>query len=78
VPPADRLDQSDGARNRARRVFLEAEGEREVEEDLGVGRALDLGVEGGIDLEHEVALASSRAEPAGASIPGRARRPSPT
>ena len=37
------LDDPDGPRHRAQRVVLEAVGEGEVEEQLGVGRALDLG-----------------------------------
>ena len=38
VARAGRLDEADGARDRRGRVVLEAVGEREVEEHLGVGR----------------------------------------
>ena len=56
VALAGRLDEADRARDRVGRIVLEAVGEREVEEHLGVGRPLDLGVERRIDLEREVAL----------------------
>ena len=38
-----RLDEPDGPRDGRRRVVGQAEGERQVEQDLGVGAALDLG-----------------------------------
>ena len=52
----DLLDEADRALDRSRRIVLEAEREREEEQHLGVGRALDQGIERGIDCEHEVAL----------------------
>ncbi len=56
VAVADVLDQADRGLDGGRRVVLEPEREREVEEHLRVGRALDLPVERGVDGEHEVAL----------------------
>ena len=56
VRAAGRLDEADHALHRARRVVLEAESEREVEQHLRVGRALDLGVERRVDREREIAL----------------------
>ena len=43
APRARRLDQADRLLERPDRVVLEPERQREVEDDLGVGRALDLG-----------------------------------
>jgi hypothetical protein len=54
-PPAC-LDEPDGARDRVRRVVGQAEGERQVEQDLGVGLALDLGKQRFVDREHQVPL----------------------
>jgi hypothetical protein len=42
LPPAC-LDEPDGARDSVRRIIGQAEGERQVEQDLGVSLALDLG-----------------------------------
>ena len=50
------LDEPDRLGDRARRIVLEPEGEREVEEGLGIGRALDLREERGIDGDLKVAL----------------------
>ena len=52
----DRFDEPDRVLDRGRRVVLQAEGQREVEQHLGVGLALDLRVERRVDREHEVAL----------------------
>ena len=56
VRATDVLDQPDRALDGAGRVVLEPERECEEEEDLGVGRALDVRVQLGIDGEHELAL----------------------
>src|SRR4029078_1739797 len=56
VATADLLHEADRALDRSRRVLLETEGEREIEEHLGVGRALDQRIECRADLEHEITL----------------------
>jgi hypothetical protein len=55
APPA-RLHKPDRACYRSRRILLQAEGKRQVEQHLGVGGALDLRVQGLVDREHQVAL----------------------
>ena len=50
----DVFDEPDCALDRGRRVVLEAEREREVEQHLGVGLALDRRVERRVDGENEV------------------------
>src|SRR5689334_12946185 len=52
----DLLDDPDRALHRGRRVLLQPQGEGEVEEDLRVRGPLDLGVQVGVDLEHQVTL----------------------
>ena len=56
VAAADVLDEADRALDRGRRVVLEPERQREEEERLGVGRALDRRVERRVDGEQQVAL----------------------
>ena len=55
-PAADRFKETDRLLDGRRRVVLQAEGQREEEQHLGVGLALDPREEGRIDGEHEVAL----------------------
>jgi hypothetical protein len=50
------LDQSDRVCERLWGVVLETKREAQIEQDLGIGLALDRGVQGCIDREHEVAL----------------------
>ena len=56
VTSADALDQPDSVLDRRRWIVLEPKRQREEEEDLRVGRALDERVEARVDLEDEVAL----------------------
>jgi hypothetical protein len=56
VPAAGRLDEADRVLDGRKGVVLETERQRQVEEDLGVGRALDLRVEGRVDGEDEIPL----------------------
>jgi hypothetical protein len=56
VAVADVLDDPDRARNGGGRVVLEPERQRQIEQDLRVGRASDLLVEVRVDSEDEVAL----------------------
>ena len=56
VPAPGLLDQPDRPRHGRQRVVDQAEREGEVEEDLGVGRALDLPEERRVDGERQVAL----------------------
>jgi hypothetical protein len=56
VAKSDVLDEPDGALDCPGRVVLEPERERKEEERLGVGRALDVGVKGRVDREHELSL----------------------
>ena len=53
---ADRFDEADRACDRLGRVVLEAERQREVEHQLGVGRPLDLREELRVDRDREVSL----------------------
>ena len=52
----DRFDEPDRLLDGGRGVVLEAEGEREVEQHLGVGLALDLRIQRRVDGEDEVAF----------------------
>src|SRR3954447_24701377 len=52
----DRLDQPDRLRDGGRRVVLEAEGDGEIEQDLGVGLATDQGKQRRVDGEDEIAF----------------------
>ena len=56
VASSDLFDQADCAGDRGGRVVLQAEREREEEEELRVGRALDQRIELGVDRERELAL----------------------
>jgi hypothetical protein len=56
VVPARRLDQADRALDGAGRVVLQPEGQRQEEQQLGVCRSFDLGVEVGVDRQREVTL----------------------
>ena len=51
----DILDQPDRPRDGVRRIALEAEGQREVEQNLGVRRTGDLGEKRFVDCQQEVA-----------------------
>ena len=53
---ADLLDEADRARHGGGRILLEPEGQGEEEEDLGVARSADEGIELRIDGQHELAL----------------------
>jgi hypothetical protein len=55
------LEEADCARDRVRRIVIEAERQSEVEQGFGVGLSLDLGTQRLIDREHEVAF--DRREP---------------
>src|SRR4029453_3543308 len=50
------LDDPNGALDGSGRVVLKPERERKEEERLRVGRALDAGVKGRVDREHELSL----------------------
>ena len=56
VPSANVLDEADRARDGGGRIMLQPHGEREVEERLGVGRALDRGEQRGVDGHLELPL----------------------
>ena len=56
VAAGDRLDEPDRLFDGGRRVVLEAEGQSEVEQHLGVGLTLDLRIQRRIDGEDEVAF----------------------
>ncbi len=56
VPASDRLDPVHRPCNSAGRVGLKAEGQREVEEKLRVGRAFDEGIQRRRDVKGEFAL----------------------
>ena len=51
----DLLDQADRALQRADRVVLEPEGQRELEHHLGVRRAVNVRKERRVDGQHEIA-----------------------
>jgi hypothetical protein len=52
---AGRLDEPDRPLERADRVLVEAERQRELEDHLGVRRPLDVGEQLRVDAEHEIA-----------------------
>ena len=52
----DGFDEPDRLLDGSRGVVLEAEGEREVEQHFGVGLALDLRIQRGVDGEYQVAF----------------------
>src|SRR5450432_3815302 len=56
MPAGDRLDETDGLLDGGRRVVLQAEGQGEVEQHLGVGLALNLREERGVDAQYQVTL----------------------
>ena len=56
----DGFDEPDRLRDGGRRVVLEAEGQREVEQHLGVGLPLDLRIQRRVDGEDEIALDRAR------------------
>ena len=56
VTGGDVFDEPDRLLDGARRVVHQAERQREVEQHLGVGLALDLGVQGRVDGEYQVAF----------------------
>jgi len=64
--PSACLHEPDGARNGVRRVVGQAEGERQVEQDLGVGPPLILG-------DSDSSIASTRSP--GSATRGTSRRP---
>ena len=56
VTVGDVFDEPDRLLDGGRRVVLQTERQREVEQHLGVGLALDLGVQGRVDGEYQVAF----------------------
>ena len=56
VAGGDRFDEPDRLLDSGRRVVLEAEGEGEIEQHLGVGLAFDLRIQRRVDREYQVAF----------------------
>jgi hypothetical protein len=52
APIPAHLDEADRARDRVRRIILQAEGQRQIAQHLGVGLALDLGIQRFVSREH--------------------------
>ena len=48
------LDETDRSLERLDRIILEAERQREMEDNLGVGRARNVGEQRRVDGEHEI------------------------
>ena len=55
-PPTGGLDQSHRCCDGGGRVVLEPEGQREVEQDLGIRLAVDGRVQRRVDVEHQIAF----------------------